>query len=73
MGKLLSLDTMLNEKFDHHISRGTIRNWCSEGRFPFVSVGTRVLFDADEVERWLDERRQESTALRARRQGRAVK
>ena len=33
---------------------GTIRNWCSQKRIPYVKVGGRCLFDPRELERWLE-------------------
>ena len=67
MGRLISLDRLLLEKFDENLSPGTIRNWCSAGSFPFVRIGSRVLFDEDEVDRWIERRRRESGELRTER------
>ncbi len=72
MSRLINLDRLIAEKFDGHLSPGTLRNWCSEGRFPFVRIGNRVLFDEDEVDRWIEERRRESAALRSERRARLV-
>jgi excisionase family DNA binding protein len=34
----------------------SVRTWCSQQRIPFVRVGGRkVLFDVEEIERWLKE------------------
>ena len=70
MGRLISLSTLLSEKFDNHLSPGTLRNWCSSGRFPFVHVGARILFDEDEVDVWIDKCRNESANVRADRSAR---
>lgn len=72
MGRLISLDTLLSEKFDNHLSPGTMRNWCSSGRFPFVHVGTRILFDEDQVDDWIEKCRRESTAVREKRSARSA-
>lgn len=34
----------------------TVRNWCSQGKIPFVKVGRRVYFRVEDIEQWLDER-----------------
>jgi len=33
---------------------GTLRNWCSQRRIPFLKVNGRCLFDPREIERWLE-------------------
>ena len=73
MSRLMKLETLIQEKFDGHLSTGTVRNWCSSGHFPFVRIGSRVLFDEEEVDRWIEARRRESAALRTERRGRRTK
>lgn len=38
------------------ISVHTVYAWVSCGRLPCVKVGTRTLFDPQEIERWVRER-----------------
>jgi len=34
---------------------GTLRNWVSQKRIPYVKLGGRCLFNPKEIERWLEE------------------
>ncbi len=36
------------------IPTGTLYNWVSQKRIPFVKIGRRVLFDLDEIEKWVE-------------------
>src|ERR1051325_8321587 len=47
----------------------TIRGWVAEGRIPFLRAGDRVLFDLDDIYRWLSESAEKS---RARHGGRVA-
>ena len=67
MARLMKLETLLKDKFDNHLSPGTIRNWCSTGVIPFVRIGSRVLFDEEEIDGWIAEHRQESVDLQSER------
>jgi excisionase family DNA binding protein len=33
---------------------GTLRNWCSQKRIPYLKVNGRCLFDPREIEKWLE-------------------
>jgi excisionase family DNA binding protein len=68
MGKLLSVDELVASKFGGHRSRGSVYNDVSAGRLPFVKIGTRLLFDEEEIDSWLAERRRESYELRLSRE-----
>jgi excisionase family DNA binding protein len=47
----------------------TIRGWVAEGRIPFLKAGDRVLFNVDEIYRWLSESAEKA---RARHDGRVA-
>lgn len=73
MGRLISLETLVAEKFDEHIRPGTIRNWCSEGVIPFCRIGSRILFDEDDIDAWIADHRTRSEATRDARRRRTVR
>lgn len=35
----------------------TVKRWARERKIPFVPVGNEHLFDATEIQRWLDDKR----------------
>ncbi|WP_319561796.1 helix-turn-helix domain-containing protein [Marispirochaeta sp.] len=35
----------------------TLRAWVSQRRIPHIKLGRRCLFDSEELDRWIDERR----------------
>lgn len=37
------------------IPKGTIYNWKSQQRIPFVKLGGRTMFDLDRIDKWLAE------------------
>jgi excisionase family DNA binding protein len=50
----------------YRVSRWAVYGWIKEGRLPAVRIGTRYLFDADEVEQHLRTRAvKQSTAATA--------
>jgi excisionase family DNA binding protein len=49
------------------ISPHTVRKWASVGKLPRVKLGTRTLFDADDVARLIQEARHGSNSERRTR------
>jgi excisionase family DNA binding protein len=43
------------------VARTTIYEWCSERQIPFLKIGSRTMFDPEEIGRWLDMRRKAET------------
>ena len=43
------------------LSEPAIRRWVLERRIPFVKIGTRVLFDPEELGEYIDQRRVPAT------------
>ncbi len=41
-----------------NVSRTTIYNWCKKGLLTYSKVSSKMYFDADEINRMLDERKQ---------------
>jgi hypothetical protein len=66
---------MKSERFDPvraadylKISEKTLANWRSQGGGPnYLKVGSRVQYEQDELDRWLESRRRVSTADHAAR------
>ena len=39
------------------ITEGTARVWCCLKKLPYVKVGRKVMFDLNDIDAWVDERR----------------
>ncbi len=50
--KLLDIDELVGR---YGFRKWTIRDYCSQGKIPFIKVGRRVYFRVDDIEQWLDE------------------
>jgi len=50
--RLLDIDEL---EARYGFRKWTIRNYCSQGKVPFIKVGRRVYFRGEDIERWLDE------------------
>jgi excisionase family DNA binding protein len=48
------------------IARGTLQNWVSARRIPFIKLGGRILFDLDEMDAFVAQHRVEPLELKAR-------
>ena len=48
------------------LSIRTVRRWATEGRFPIVRLGGRILVDPDELETWIRDRSIPANALEGR-------
>lgn len=40
-----------------NLSIYTIDTWVSQNRIPYIKMGRRVLFDLDEIEKWIEEQK----------------
>ena len=57
MGTTQSLLSVKSAALRLGLSPHTIRKYVELRRLPFVKIGARVLFDPEELERYIDERR----------------
>ena len=39
------------------LTQGTIRVWVSQKRIPHVKMGRKVLFDWEDIQRWVEEKK----------------
>lgn len=35
------------------VSRGTLYNWCSQRRVPFIKIGSRTMFRKRDLDTWI--------------------
>jgi len=53
--KTMELDTLYTKEDmlrRYNLVKGTLYNWVSKGKIPYIKIGKRVLFPAREIERW---------------------
>jgi len=53
--KRMELDTLYTKEDilrRYDLVSGTLNNWVSKGKIPYVKIGKKVLFPARELERW---------------------
>ena len=45
----------LNELADYiKMSKSTIYKWCSNGQIPYIKTGKLLLFNKEEIDKWLE-------------------
>jgi len=37
------------------LKQSTIYQWVSQGKIPHIKLGRKILFDPDEINKWIDE------------------
>jgi excisionase family DNA binding protein len=43
------------------VAPSTLYDWCAHRQIPYLKVGRRTLFDPEELQRWLEQRRVRAT------------
>lgn len=42
-----------------NIKESTLYSWVSQGNIPHIKLGKKVLFDSDDIEKWMEEHKRQ--------------